>query len=381
MNYYELIGVRPDASPEEIRTASKAAYRRWLTRTNAPDLQRRQEAERMLQQIGEAETVLLDAARRREYDARRRGPQAPPQTWEAPQGDATDLLDAALRLIDEQRYPEAVDLARQAVLANGTNPWIWVALARAHHLQGMFDEAQYEYRQAIELSPDVPEFHDLLGDLYGDRKQWDLAEASARQAVHLDPGNPGYRHSLALIRRVQGAYDEAIPLLEQLVEEDPQNPSYRRDLAETYRQRIISLLFRAPDGRFYFVDAEGARTATALLPKALELVREDPGATDLQRNLQQLLISAQVALAPTWYIRNVYWAVLVGFFLLASIAALTVPPVHSGQVVLLVFLGGTEYLLVRKWRLPMWEKNRIALQRQARWRPPSPTGNRPVSPK
>ena len=66
-DYYKILGVSSDAKPEEI----KKAFRK-LARENHPDAnQHNPEAERKFKEISEANDVLSDAAKRKEYDEAR----------------------------------------------------------------------------------------------------------------------------------------------------------------------------------------------------------------------------------------------------------------------------------------------------------------------
>jgi hypothetical protein len=67
-NHYDHLGIPSDATIEQIRAAVKDQRRTWVLRQNAPSLERRQEAERMLAEIAEAERVLLDPGERAVFD-------------------------------------------------------------------------------------------------------------------------------------------------------------------------------------------------------------------------------------------------------------------------------------------------------------------------
>jgi curved DNA-binding protein len=80
-DYYEVLGVRRDASQEEIQQA----YRK-LARTYHPDLNKDPGAEERFKDISEAYAVLSDPATRKRYDAfgpgfRQVPEDADPQTW------------------------------------------------------------------------------------------------------------------------------------------------------------------------------------------------------------------------------------------------------------------------------------------------------------
>jgi curved DNA-binding protein len=85
-DFYEVLGVRRDASQEEIQQA----YRR-LARTYHPDLNKDPGAEERFKDISEAYSVLSDPAARKRYDAfgsdfRQVPPDVDPDDWRARAG-------------------------------------------------------------------------------------------------------------------------------------------------------------------------------------------------------------------------------------------------------------------------------------------------------
>jgi len=79
-DYYEIMGVARDASPDEI----KRAYRR-LARKYHPDVSKEKDAEARFKEVGEAYEVLRDPEKRAAYDQLGRRPQGedfqPPPNW------------------------------------------------------------------------------------------------------------------------------------------------------------------------------------------------------------------------------------------------------------------------------------------------------------
>lgn len=69
-DYYGLFELAPHMSYSEIRARLAQASRLWVHRANNANLEKRQEAERMLQYVSEAEAVLLKSSTRSAYDAK-----------------------------------------------------------------------------------------------------------------------------------------------------------------------------------------------------------------------------------------------------------------------------------------------------------------------
>lgn len=63
MNYYELLGIKQTATPEEIKQAYKREMKKWH-----PDINKDEKAVSMSMKINEAKDVLLNDEKRKDYD-------------------------------------------------------------------------------------------------------------------------------------------------------------------------------------------------------------------------------------------------------------------------------------------------------------------------
>jgi Tfp pilus assembly protein PilF len=66
-------------------------------------------------------------------------------------------------------------------------------------------------REAVQLDPEAPAYHNALGVLLLDLRKPAEAEAEFRKATGLDPNYAEAEHNLGLAFAEQGRYDEAIP--------------------------------------------------------------------------------------------------------------------------------------------------------------------------
>ncbi|MEE3343149.1 MAG: DnaJ domain-containing protein [Bacilli bacterium] len=63
INYYELLGVKKDSTPEEIKKAYRMQAKKWH-----PDLNKDKDASIISMRLNEAKEVLLDPLKRKDYD-------------------------------------------------------------------------------------------------------------------------------------------------------------------------------------------------------------------------------------------------------------------------------------------------------------------------
>lgn len=192
---YQRLGVRPDASRDDI----SQAYLRKV-REHHPDrhFHRREpgvaaELEQILVLLNEAREVLTDPLKRREYDARLKTGQARSEAAlderERVRQTADVRFEEGIVALKAKRFPEAVLAFRAAA---GLVP----SEARFHrHLAEALlaspetlHEARNEAMTAVRLAPQDPQVCLLLGRVYESAGLKQNAVREYRKALELAPG-------------------------------------------------------------------------------------------------------------------------------------------------------------------------------------------------
>lgn len=125
VDYYAELGLDRGASKEQLEAELKALRKKWISRQNAADTDKRQKAERMVELIREATEILLDADKKKKYDKDldKRGaapvnvPQEEKITVNASNLEGAALLDAMESYYDASKYNLAIAAANQALAA------------------------------------------------------------------------------------------------------------------------------------------------------------------------------------------------------------------------------------------------------------------------
>ncbi|MCB2114104.1 MAG: tetratricopeptide repeat protein [Parvularculaceae bacterium] len=101
----------------------------------------------------------------------------------APRGDGVALYTAAVRLINEHRYLEAIDQLYDAQAIIGPHPDILNYLGYAHRKIARIEKAKEYYHTALAIDPDHKGANEYLGELY--LQTGEMGEAK-KQLARLD---------------------------------------------------------------------------------------------------------------------------------------------------------------------------------------------------
>ena len=138
---------------------------------------------------------------------------------------------------------QAIDLARQAVVADPLSPRRHVWLANYLLALGRFDDAEQAVRKAIELQPAAASYHEVLTIIEIQRGDAKAALAAARG----EPAAGGWREiALALALQIGDDHAAADAALKTLIDTQSDISAYQ--IAEVYALR------KDPDAMFTWLD-------------------------------------------------------------------------------------------------------------------------------
>jgi serine/threonine protein kinase len=208
-NHFELLGVRTDATEEQI----KDAYLR-LSRLVRPDLNAdpsladlRDKRETAFRHLSEVYEVLRNPTSRTQYQRALDGstsvpppPRAstPASTPNEPHGTSGSIDDAE-QLLNDGKYWDAIQLLESEIprVEGRAKCRAKVTLARAYLKNPKWQKrAEDVLHRVVQENPDYTEAYVVLGNLYRGSQMKNRALAMYRKALELEPGLPEARAGL-----------------------------------------------------------------------------------------------------------------------------------------------------------------------------------------
>ncbi|MEV8358629.1 DnaJ domain-containing protein [Microbacterium sp. NPDC076895] len=226
-NYYNILGVAQNASAEDVQKAISEKRREWTPRTGHPKLETRQLAEQTIKNIAEAESILLDPAKRRDYDQQLAAQVAAPEPTQAGPTQGRDWLQIARDYLVQGNSSQANYAAREATTQQTENPEAWYIRGLSSELLGNNADAEFELSEAIRLNPNDASYHAELGDLYKNNELWNKALPEYTRASQLEPSNVYYSAFVGLSEGALGNIEKAHDLLKAAYEKLPDDETIR----------------------------------------------------------------------------------------------------------------------------------------------------------
>jgi tetratricopeptide (TPR) repeat protein len=363
VDYYALLGVARTATRYDLEQAIKQGIRTWSKQTGRPELDRRQEAERKMQQLKEAREILLDDGRRAQYDQRLATAQAPAGPAGAAPSTGGEWLALARNAMTMNDFRTAARAAQEARRVDERSAEAWSVLARANAGLGRHDDAVFEAQRALQLAPDNLEYRYTLAEIFEQLGDWTNALQTYQSLSRLDPESALPQIGTASVYLSSGAYQQALDLLEWLF-------ASGRDRAMVGYYLAMALLTaaenvpRVRDDSGYAITARYEISQMGALLDRAEQVTGDPellaSIADMREYMDRCAGSEIIwgRIVGRWGLR--YLIVVVVSVCLAGFAHALWP------FAVLAVIGGGVGLVLYAW-VPRWRLNQLSHQGRYLW--------------
>lgn len=191
-NYYEILGLKSDATAEQVKQAQLDFARKYHPDRIqvAPDSSVRLKANRVLAEVNRAVEVLAHREKRQGYDARGEDPGAPA----APDAAATnntrrgrELYLKANALYKLKKFREAATLMEEALrLDSGKTSYYMLAGLACSRLPEMLKNAEQHFTKAMEMEPWNADPLFAIGELYKSQNMLKKAKVCFEKALELN---------------------------------------------------------------------------------------------------------------------------------------------------------------------------------------------------
>lgn len=152
--------------------------------------------------------------------------------------DSYDLLDDWGKTPPRDSFPQARAAAQKALELDDSLAEAHTSLAQVlESYEWNWNEAEREYKRAIELNPNYPTAHQWYAMFLATRHRFPEAEAQARRASELDPLSPPIAMTVAEVFEFQRRYDDAIAQYKKVVELSPSFAGAWDNLAYVYEKK------------------------------------------------------------------------------------------------------------------------------------------------
>jgi superkiller protein 3 len=143
------------------------------------------------------------------------------------------LVEQANELARQNKFPDALELLKQALEKNPKNGFAYSQKAKIYFSMRQPDEAREAIQQALALQPFQPDFLYVLGVIAAQQGKRDEALAAFEKATQIDPKEVDAFFEIGKIRLQKGDREGARAAFRKASELDPSDVDYKRAFAGT----------------------------------------------------------------------------------------------------------------------------------------------------
>jgi tetratricopeptide (TPR) repeat protein len=149
------------------------------------------------------------------------------------------LVEQANELARQNRFPDALELLKQALEKNPKNGFAYSQKAKIYFSMRQPDEARQAIQQALALQPFQPDFLYVLGVIAAQQGKQDEALAAFEKVTQINPKEADAHFEIGRIWMQRKDRAKALAAFRKASELDPGDADYKRAVAETSRPEEI----------------------------------------------------------------------------------------------------------------------------------------------
>ena len=274
VNYYELLSVPKNADRATIEQAIKKTRRLWNNRANSPDASIRAEAEQHVREIAEAEKILLNDAKREEYNQQLA--QAPSSNGVDPQPVSSDWEEEYFAAYNRDMTDYAAQVAQRAINANERDGRAWFLYGEALRRGGDYDRAIPPLQKASMILRNDAGVFRQLGFAYQDAGKLGDALQAFYDATRCNPNDSEfYSLRAALFRRAE-MIDDALSEAKKAFEMTPNDNDVKFEyFFALYEDALRSISYNRSSGKHLIINKVQLDYVNGLLKTMALTIPED----------------------------------------------------------------------------------------------------------
>ncbi len=195
--------------------------------------------------------------------------------------ESDDRMARALEALGQADFPEAINLLEGLVVEDAANARAWSRLGVCYLETQRPTEAVEALSRAVQVAPEDPESHYLLGNASGSLGQLDRAAACYRRALDLDPRHAKAEEFLMKVESLIESRDHYRTGLGLLYSKNP-SPE---DLTRSLRELVLSVAI--------FENSPARDNLPEATRRLRDLQRETPLAMEVTPELQPWMAACE----------------------------------------------------------------------------------------
>lgn len=351
-----------DATQDEIEEQIAAEMNRWRKRVNAPNPERRREAEEKQELLQKAKEVLGDPQARKAYDRELQGQQnnskeSEPAEPSNPNQTYLEELQRRFNFFEsEESYQEAAAVAREVTKIDPNNASAWYNVAYMNYLSNNYADARFEINEAISRDPGNAHYYFVASHIYFLSDDIDHRTSRREQrtfidkALEINPNYPLYNVISAKLYYKEGAYQRTIDICERLEangELEKENVPY---LALAYIEKMKSdymtaVTLRNGSREYFFT----SKAEIHMAKQAIQHASQYASSPEAKRVISQATAVANTSLKTEYNFKFLIVAIIGAFWFLTAL--------ESFSIIQLAISGAIVYFSWNKFRIPNVVKN------------------------